>query len=90
MQPIKLLYGILVFMIATVAFLSFATAGETAFRIEGPDLIVDQAGRKIHVREPFKRVISLYGAHTENLFSLGLKKEIIGSSALTLNFSLSR
>ncbi len=29
---------------------------------------------------PFKRIISLYGAHTENLFSLGLDREIIGVS----------
>ena len=80
MQKIKLLYGLLIFMIGMVGFLSFATAGETAFRIEGSDLIVDQAGRKIHVRKPFKRIISLYGAHTENLFSLGLGKETVGVS----------
>ena len=80
MQKIKLLYGLLIFMIGMVGFLSFATAGETAFRIEGPNLIVDQAGRKIHVRKPFKRIISLYGAHTENLFSLGLGKETVGVS----------
>jgi len=29
---------------------------------------------------PFKRIISLYAAHTENLFSLGLEREIIGVS----------
>lgn len=40
--------------------------------------IVDQAGRHITVNEPFSRIISLYGAHTENLFSLGLNQEIIG------------
>ena len=28
--------------------------------------------------EPYERIISLYGAHTENLFSLGLDQEIIG------------
>ncbi len=31
-------------------------------------------------KAPFSRIISLYGAHTENLFSLGLDKEIIGVS----------
>jgi iron complex transport system substrate-binding protein len=41
---------------------------------------VDQAGREIAVKRPFKRIISLYGAHTENLFSLGLTAEIIGVS----------
>ncbi|MBW2016827.1 MAG: ABC transporter substrate-binding protein [Deltaproteobacteria bacterium] len=29
---------------------------------------------------PYRRIISLYPAHTENLFSLGLRKEIIGVS----------
>ena len=44
------------------------------------ETIVDQAGRSIPVDKPFTRIISLYGAHTENLFSLGLDKEIIGVS----------
>ncbi len=51
-----------------------------AFRIEGPNMIVDQAGRILTIDEPFKRIISLYGAHTENLFNLGLDHEIIGVS----------
>lgn len=42
--------------------------------------ITDAAGRVIEVKKPFTRIISLYGAHTENLFSLGLDKEIIGVS----------
>lgn len=42
--------------------------------------VVDQAGRKITVTQPFKRIISLYGAHTENLFGLGLNTEIVGVS----------
>jgi iron complex transport system substrate-binding protein len=41
---------------------------------------MDDNGRKIHVEQPFSRIISLYGAHTENLFHLGLEKEIIGVS----------
>jgi len=50
------------------------------FRIEGHNVIIDQAGRKLTVDNPFKRIISLYGAHTENLFYLGLDDEIIGVS----------
>jgi iron complex transport system substrate-binding protein len=49
-------------------------------RIEGLNQIVDQAGRTLRVNRPYKRIISLYGAHTENLFSLGLDDEIIGVS----------
>lgn len=37
-------------------------------------------GKKESKERPFKRIISLYGAHTENLFSLGLDKEIVGVS----------
>ncbi|MCF8026502.1 MAG: ABC transporter substrate-binding protein [Desulfobacteraceae bacterium] len=38
----------------------------------------DCAGRKISPEKRFSRIISLYGAHTENLFTLGLEDEIIG------------
>jgi iron complex transport system substrate-binding protein len=44
------------------------------------EMVVDDHGRQIEVKTPFKRIISLYGAHTENLFSLGLEEAIIGVS----------
>ncbi|MBF0234990.1 MAG: ABC transporter substrate-binding protein [Desulfamplus sp.] len=40
--------------------------------------ITDAGSRKIKIKEPFKKIISMYGAHTENLFYLGLDTEIIG------------
>ncbi len=46
--------------------------------IEKNGTIIDQAGRKLTVNQPFRRIISLYGAHTENLFSLGAGHAIIG------------
>ncbi len=46
----------------------------------GTDL-TDSSGTTIHFTRPFTRIISLYGAHTENLVSLGLEKEIIGRAA---------
>ena len=49
-------------------------------RIEGNNRVVDQAGRVLVVNRPYERIISLYGAHTENLFSLGLEEKIIGVS----------
>ena len=49
-------------------------------RLAGENMIVDQAGRILTVDHSFKRIISLYGAHTENLFNLGLDNEIIGVS----------
>ena len=42
--------------------------------------ITDQNGKTIHFDHPFSRIISLYGAHTENLAALGLEREIIGRS----------
>lgn len=42
--------------------------------------LVDQDGQEIAVERPFSRIISLYPAHTENLFSMGLAEQIIGVS----------
>jgi len=43
--------------------------------------IEDHAGRSISVEKPFVRIISLYGAHTENLVMLGHANAIIGISS---------
>jgi iron complex transport system substrate-binding protein len=50
------------------------------FRIESDTAIIDQAGRRLTIDKPFERIISLYGAHTENLLCLGLFEKIIGVS----------
>lgn len=42
--------------------------------------LIDQDGQSITFDKPFTRIISLYSAHTENLFSLGLAEQIIGVS----------
>ncbi len=42
--------------------------------------ITDTAGRVIPCDKPYTRIISLYAAHTENLFELGLAAEIVGVS----------
>ncbi len=49
----------------------------TAERQSNP-VVVDNSGREIAVEQPFRRIISLYPAHTENLASLGLDQEVIG------------
>ncbi len=41
-------------------------------------VVTDAGGRNIQVDVPFTRIISLYGAHTQNLKTLGLDDEIIG------------
>ena len=42
--------------------------------------LVDDAGRRIVVTQPFRRIVSLYGAHTENLFAIGAQGQLIGVS----------
>ncbi len=42
--------------------------------------LTDQDGQTITFAKPFSRIISLYPAHTENLFALGLEGKIIGVS----------
>ncbi|MCT4509351.1 MAG: ABC transporter substrate-binding protein [Tepidibacter sp.] len=39
---------------------------------------VDDNNKQINMNEPAKKIISLYSAHTENLYKLGLDEEIIG------------
>lgn len=44
----------------------------------GAGSLVDHVGSMTEWQAPFTRIVSLYGAHTENLFSLGLEDRIIG------------
>jgi iron complex transport system substrate-binding protein len=64
-----------VLLLALLAVFAFGGPSEAA-----TNAITDQSGARVVVEKPFKRIISLYAAHTENLFSLGLDKEIIGVS----------
>jgi iron complex transport system substrate-binding protein len=78
-----LILKLILFFILTVVWCLPASAAESVdqFKIQRPDVVIDQAGRRIRIKKPFERLISLYGAHTENLFALGLDSEIIGVSA---------
>ncbi|HWR38181.1 MAG TPA: ABC transporter substrate-binding protein [Patescibacteria group bacterium] len=42
--------------------------------------VTDDQGKTVVLKAPARRIISLYSAHTENLFSLGLDQEVIGVS----------
>ena len=80
LKPIKLnlVLALIIAAVWTAPVASGFASGQ--FSIQTPNTIIDQAGRRIVMGQSFKRVISLYGAHTENLFSLGLLNEIIGVS----------
>lgn len=41
---------------------------------------LDDSGQAIKFAQPFRRIISLYPAHTENLYALGLEDSLIGVS----------
>ncbi len=58
---------------AVLALLVFfaAAAGAAA-------TLTDADGRTVSFRRPFRRIVSLYAAHTENCFALGLDQEVIG------------
>jgi iron complex transport system substrate-binding protein len=54
-----------------------AWGAEPPMTLEGRQ-ITDQSGHRILVSAPYHRIISLYGAHTENLFALGCGDALIG------------
>ena len=66
-----------VYVLSIFVFIFIWTAGFAASS-EYPLTFRDDQGNEITVSAPATRIISLYSAHTENLFSLGLDEEIIG------------
>ena len=64
----------------TLTIAGLFSALMTAVAYSNPGIILDQSGNKIPVRTPYTRIISLYGAHTENLFYLGASSQVIGVS----------
>ncbi|MEW5736722.1 MAG: ABC transporter substrate-binding protein [Thermodesulfobacteriota bacterium] len=84
MRLFRRTYGRTVFgalLWAALLAASGARAADSPPGIAGRE-ITDGAGRIVRADKPFTRIISLYPAHTENLFALGLDKEIVGVSAL--------
>ena len=86
-----LLKKIGVYILISVLILGLAGCSrhvETADIRENPDeaiiQITDDDGKLIEMEKPAERIISLYSAHTENLFSLGLEEQIIGVGKVTI------
>ena len=59
-----------------LCFSGAALAGNPGSR--APLVIEDDVGRTLTVTQPFTRIIPLYGAHTENLFTLGAADAVAG------------
>ncbi|BBO75978.1 ABC transporter substrate-binding protein [Desulfosarcina widdelii] len=64
-------------VLSLVILLPTAGLGVTELVLDGYT-ITDANGRRITVTKPFERIISLYGAHTENLFELGAGGQVVG------------
>ncbi|MGD9823572.1 ABC transporter substrate-binding protein [Desulfobacter sp.] len=63
--------------ISAVIFVAFGVL-TVPVQSHAGNVVTDAGGRSIQVNAPFTRIISLYGAHTRNLKTLGLDDEIIG------------
>ncbi|WP_319521988.1 ABC transporter substrate-binding protein [uncultured Desulfosarcina sp.] len=69
----------LLFFLVVSSVLLLPTIGlaVTELVLDG-NTITDANGRRITVTKPFARIISLYAAHTENLFELGADDQVVG------------
>jgi iron complex transport system substrate-binding protein len=45
---------------------------------------IDDQGDEFTVEEPYSRIVTLYSAHTENLFELGVGERIIGANSTSI------
>jgi iron complex transport system substrate-binding protein len=72
----KTMMGFVLIIVLCFSIISAAAAAD--MRIVDGQTVVDQADRRIAVKKPFSRIISLYGAHTENLFALSGGDGLIG------------
>ena len=70
----------LFFLVMTAIVFRVSAFAETRGAMSAQNPFQDDGGRTIRVEKPFKRIISLYPAHTVNLFALGLDDEIVGVS----------
>lgn len=63
-----------------ILFLFLWLISSAHIQAEEVKTIIDSSGLKIDVAQPFKRIISLYSAHTENLVQLGAENLLVGIS----------
>ncbi len=71
--------GIVVSLLLLLFLFSYSVLVRKAEATE-ENSIVDASGKTVTVKTPYKRIISLYSAHTENICSLGAQNQLIGIS----------
>lgn len=67
-----------VLLVAVLALSGCTSPEQPAQQAAGAISFVDDDGVEIHLAAPARRVISLYSAHTENLYTLGAGEFVIG------------
>ena len=73
-------FVILLCLILLIQISCFGTWVRADMTLLDDGSIQDLADRKVAINQTFQRIVSLYGAHTENLFELGASDKIIGVS----------
>jgi iron complex transport system substrate-binding protein len=71
-------------VIAACAIIAFSVSACTGAKRAGSDgelAFIDDDGKAVMASEPARRIISLYGVHTENIFALGGGGSVIGVQA---------
>lgn len=63
---------------------SLETSKESLSKIIDSKTFVDDIGRTFIVEKPYQKIVTLYSAHTENLFYLGVSDKIIGVSQTSI------
>jgi iron complex transport system substrate-binding protein len=77
-QRTGLIFTLVGLAIGSLLSIPDTISAQTAMTLIDHNTFTDQTGRKFNIKRPFKRIISLYGAHTENLYALGADDLIIG------------
>ena len=77
-MPKKLLSLILCLLLCTLT--AYAQTADEPVEENLPIRFTDARGKEIVLEKPAERIISLYSAHTENLFALGAGDRLIGGS----------
>lgn len=76
-------YWPLLICMAALMFASGCTslyAGNHDLEVIDGHTIVDNKGLEMTITEPYDRIVSLYSAHTENLYAMGAGAQLIGAS----------
>lgn len=68
-------------LLISLLFLFFLLPTASAEQVSSPEIrFTDARGKEIVLDKPAERIISLYSAHTENLYALGAGNALIGGS----------